>query len=358
MKKILLLAAIAATVIACKKSDTPIMPGANDKASARMMDEFFKKYAPKEEAFVLDAAAGGTITLSSGTTITFPAGVFRTKGGAPVTGNVNISARDILKASDMILANRPTLTSSGEMLESFGEIIVRARQNGEDLVLDAVKPPSVVVPIGLANANGEQPQRMEVPMWEGDTVITYTVSGHNHENQLVTGTTQVSVNRGIVWDQIPGVGFASATSTIFPLDRLGTWLNCDALYVDPRPKTTVLGYFGDKFNWETGNNYTSNDPTLLFFKTKNTNTLIKLYNVILYPAPSKEGLLSYQNSIPVGQEGTFLAMSAKDGKFYAEMRDVTIPTPESGKNYVAYTFNLTEVSESQLLNLIDQMSTK
>ena len=118
-------------------------------------------------------------------------------------------------------------------------------------------------------------------------------------------------------DQIAGFGVASPATTIFPLDALGQWRNCDALYNDPRPKTTVLGYFGDKFNTETGNNYTGSDPTMLFFKTKNTNTLIKLYNVIFTPAPGKEGLLSYQNSIPIGQEGTLLALSAKNGKFYA-----------------------------------------
>ncbi|GAB3419818.1 hypothetical protein [Niabella aquatica] len=343
------------TVSSCKKSDNPIpLSGTDDKASIQIMDAFFARHAPKDEKFTMDAVAGGTITLSSGTTITFPAHAFKTAAGAVVSGSVTISARDILNASDMILADKPTLTSGGEMLESFGEIIVKAEQNNNQLVLNGAKPPSVVVPIG-AGANGLQ---REVPMWAGDSTISYTLSGYNHENINVSVTSQVSVKRGITWDQIPGWGVASPATTIFPLDALGEWRNCDALYNDSRPKTTVLGYFGDQFNSETGNNYSSSDPSLLFFKTKNSNTLIKLYNVIFVPAAGKEGLLSYQNSIPVGQEGTFLALSAKNGKLYAEIRDVTIPPPGTGKTYAAFTFNMTEVSESQLLSLINQMNTK
>lgn len=347
--------ALTATLFtSCKKNDSAFIGTAVDRASTQVMDAFFAKHAPKDELFNLDATTGGTITFSSGTKITFPPNAFKTAGGTVVSGNVTIRGRDILKASDMILADKPTITDTGSMLESFGEIIVKAEQNNNQLVLNAPKPPNVVVPIG-GGANGQQ---REVPMWAGDSMVSYTTTGHNHENISVSVTTQVGVRKGISWNQIPGFGVASPTTTYFPLSTLGQWVNCDALYNDPRPKTTVLGYFGDKFNTETGNNYSSTDPSTLFFKTKGTNTLIKLYNVIFAPIAGKEGLLSYQNSIPIGQEGTFLALSAKNGKLYAEMRDVTIPAPASGKTYAGFTFNLSEVTESQLLSLINQMSTK
>ncbi|WP_346235955.1 hypothetical protein ABDK00_017915 [Niabella insulamsoli] len=357
MKKILIAAmAIAAIAISsCKKNDSGIPPfNFDDKSSTLLMDAFFEQHAPQNERFTLDAASGGTITLASGTKINFPANAFKTLNGAAVSGSVTIFARDILKASDMIVADKPTLTSDGAMLESFGEIFVKAEQNNNELVLNAPKPAAVIVPIG-AGANGQQ---REIPMWAGDSLINFTTEGYNHENIQVSLMTQIGVRPGITWDQIAGFGVASPTTTNFPLDALGQWRNCDALYNDPRPKTTVLGYFGDKFNTETGNNYSSSDPSLLFFKTKGSNTLIKMYNVILAPDAGKEGLLSYQNSIPVGQEGTFLAMSAKNGKFYAAMRDVTIPAPASGKTFAGFSFNLSEVSESQLLSLINQMNTK
>src|SRR5690606_34884460 len=90
--------------VSCKKNDNGVVL-ADDITSARLMAEFFEKYAPQSETFTLDASAGGTLTLSSGTTITFPANAFVKPDGSPVSGNVSVSAKDILTAGDMILAN-------------------------------------------------------------------------------------------------------------------------------------------------------------------------------------------------------------------------------------------------------------
>lgn len=357
MKKFNLIAVIAMailTIVSCKKSDVNV-PN-NNNADLRKIQEFFDKNKPKYESFTVDASAGGSITLTSGTKITFPANAFK-RGNTIVTGNVQVSALDILKPSNMILGDRPTITSNGQMLESFGEIVVRANQNGNELQLNneaAGKAVNVALAVGLAPGA----QRREAPIWDGDSAISQTSSGHNHENQMVSITTTVRVPKGIDWSLLSGqFGSVTPTTSYFNLDSLGQWRNVDALYNDPRPKTTVLGYFGNLFN-TTNSNYMGQEPSMLFFKTKGTNTLVKLYNVIFNPVAGKEGLLSYQNSMPIGQEGTFLAITTKNGKFYAEMRDVTIGSPDPGKNYVAYTFNFTEVSEAQLLSLINQMNTK
>lgn len=358
MKKTFLpLALVTITLLilaSCKKNESPFFPGADDQASARMMQAFFEKHAPKTETFSFDASAGGTITLKSGTKITFPANAFVKPDGSKVTGPVTVSAKDILKASDMILANKPTVTSSGEMLESFGEIIVNASRNDTALRINPAvvqRPPTVMVPVGTATG-----AKREAPMWEGDTTVSYTNNGFNHENQPTSVTVQYSVSKGIAWSQIPGWGAVSGATTTFPLDALGQWRNCDALYNDPNPKTTVLGYFGDRFNGQTGTG--GQTPSMLFFKKAGTNTLINYSAMILNPAPGKEGFLSYQNSMPIGTSGTFLAMSAKNGKFYAELKDVTFGAPVAGKDFISYSFSLSEVSETQLLNLINLVNTK
>ncbi len=358
MKKTNLIAVIVSmaiiTLTSCKKSKVEIP--VNNSADLQKIQTFFDNNKPKYESFTVDASAGGTITLASGTKITFPANSFK-NGSTVVSGNVTISALDILKPSSMILGDRPTVTDDGKMLESFGEIIVNAKQNGNELQLNnnaEGKAPNVALAVGA----GRGAQRGDIPIWSGDTVITSTSSGHNHENQMVSVSTQVRIPKGVQWSQLPGqIGSANATTSYFNLDALGEWRNVDALYSDPRPKTTVLGYFGNLFN-TTNPNYMGQEPSMLFFKTKTTNTLVKLYNVIFNPIAGKEGLLSYQNSMPIGQEGTFLAITTKNGKFYAELRDVTIPSPDAGKNYVAFTFNFSEVTETQLLNLINQMNTK
>ncbi len=358
MKKIFLPLLLVTVTISglssCKKNDRLALPGIDDQASARIMQAFFEKHAPKTETFSFDASAGGTITLKSGTKITFPANAFVKPDGSPVAGSVTVSAKDILKASDMILANKPTATSSGEMLESFGEIIVNASRNDTALRLNPAvmqRPPTVMVPVGTATG-----AKREAPMWEGDTTVSYTNNGFNHENQPTSVTVQYAVSKGIDWNQLPGWGTVSGGTTIFPLDVLGQWRNCDALYNDPNPKTTVLGYFGDKFNGQTGSG--GQAPSMLFFKKAGTNTLINYSTMILNPAPAKEGFLSYQNSMPIGTSGTFLAISAKDGKLYAELKEATFGAPAAGKDFISYSFSLREVSETQLLNLINLVNTK
>jgi len=360
MKKIILSAATLALMLAsfssCRKNESLTVDNKiNDKESAILFKRFVQDNSPNEEKVTIDAAKGETVVLPSGTKIIFPPNVFANGVGATVTGNVSLAIQDILKPSSMILLNKPTLTVDGKMLESFGEIIVKASQNNNPVQLrPQQKPIMVQVPIG-GNANGGN---RDIPMWDGDTVIATTLNGHNQENEATSISQSFAVNKGVDWTQISGFGISTSGSTIFPLDALGDWRNCDALYNDPRPKTTILGYFGNLFNTETGNSYSGIDPSVLFFKTAGTNTIVKLYNQILNATSDKQGLMSYQNSIPIGQEGTFLAMSAKNGKFYAEMRDVTIPSPASGKNYVGYSFHLSEVSETQLLNLINQMNNK
>ena len=137
MKKTNLIAVIVSmaiiTLTSCKKSKVEIP--VNNSADLQKIQTFFDNNKPKYESFTVDASAGGTITLASGTKITFPANSFK-NGSTVVSGNVTISALDILKPSSMILGDRPTVTDDGKMLESFGEIIVNAKQNGNELQLN------------------------------------------------------------------------------------------------------------------------------------------------------------------------------------------------------------------------------
>ncbi|MGJ7032735.1 hypothetical protein [Niabella hirudinis] len=356
MTPLLALLSLAVFLFACKKDNMPIDPQSAYQKDVEKMNRFFKAHEPAVEKFTVDAGAGSTVTLQNGTKISFGPNAFVKPGGAIATGNVTVGARVFIKASEMILGDKPAFTAEGKILETFGEAMVTAEQGGQQLALNPQqKPPNVQVPIPAAGANGAN---REIPMWDGDTTVSTEYSGYNHENVYTTITETYTIRKGMAWTQIPGsFGAGNAAATYFPLDALGDWRNCDALYSITTPKTTVLGYFGDKFNIKTGNNYSGQDPTELFFKVSGVNTMVKLYNPIFHPITGKEGLLSYQNSIPIGASGTFLAMSVVNGKFYAEMRDVTI-TPDAGKNFMGIHFNLQEVSETQLLQLIQQMNTK
>lgn len=359
MKKLQQLTAVLATAAllgtACKKgeqSNEQYADTGRDKMTA-----FFKQHAPQTEFFTINASTGGLITSSKGTKYYFSPNSLVDGNGNPVTGTVKVSVRELAAASEMILGDKPAATSGGIMLRSFGEFNIGAEQGNQPLRLRADSAVRVQAPVRQPAAGGQLP--IDVPMWDGDTSYTSTLSGYNHENQNITITQTVYGNKGVSWNQLTGNNATLGGGGYnFRIDSLFQWRNCDALYNPAGVKTTVLGFFGDKFNNTTGNNYMGQDPSMLFFKVRNQNTIVKLYNVIFQPAAGKEGLLSYQQSFTVGEQGTFLAISAKDGKFYAEMRDVTIAAPAPGKNYVPYNFNLTEVSQSQLLTLIQQMDTK
>ncbi len=363
MKKLFAIpAACLLLATSCKKNDSDPSPKFSNERDAEKISAFFEKHARKKESFTIDISEGRIITTSKGTEINFSPGSIVTKDGEPVSGDVNITVLDIFEVQDMILNNKPTITVDGEQLISFGEIIVEAEQNGEALAMNGRGNNGIRVafPIGIDDIGGGDGEQREIPLWEGQNVDVslLQVSGYNHENQSTSVTQEFYSYPGLTWSEISGLGLATSNETSFLLDELGSWRNCDVLVNDPRPGTTVLCYLGQYFNNKTGTNYTGMEPSSVFFKLKGENTLIKLYDVIMNPATGKEGFLSYQNSFPEGSEGSFLAISAKDDKFYAQLKENVTVSPESGKNYFGLQFDMQEVSESQLLALINDMKNK
>ncbi len=360
MKKLftpsLILIATAICVLSCKKNNESAAPGnTNSGQDGKVMTSFKQSHGPQFENFTVDAGAGAVITSSKGIRYTIPAGAFVTSSGAAVTGSVTVSVKEINSASDMLLGDRPTLTRDGRMLQSYGEIFVNAAQNNQNLVLK--RDSAVKVQIPAKPVNGGQ----EVPLWAGDSSTSVSVSGYDYLNTAITIAVQQPVHRGIAWDQI-SAGYAffngSNGSLDFKLDSLAHWVNCDQLLPVSGTKITLLGYFNSHYNAETSQDYSGDQPTMLFFKPHNQNTLIKLYDIILNATGSYQGFLSYQASMPVGLQGTFLAMSTQNGKFYADMKDVTIAAPSGSNNYTTLSFDPQEVSESAMVNLILQLNTK
>jgi hypothetical protein len=335
----------------CKKSTTEPQRDADSKILA----DFLQSRAPIAESFTFDAATGTTITNSKGSKYIIPANAFINLDGSPVTGTVKIAIKEMNQVSEMIFGDRATQTGDGRLLTSFGEFFVRAEAGGRELRLRDSARVNVQIK-GPAAAGGFQ----DIPMWDGDTIVTNTINGYNHLNQAATNTQNYRASKGVDWNQLPGNFATPAAPGIygFRLDSLAQWRNCDAVYNIPGNKTTVLGYFATNFNTATGNSYQGAEPSTLFFKPTQNNTIIKLYNRILNAPAGKDGLHSYQNSMPEGMQGTFLAFSVINGQFYAEMVDVTIPVAPLGQNYVTFTFNPQPVSQTDLANMITLLNTK
>ena len=351
-----IIAATAISIMSCKKNnDASAQPSNN--ADGQTMTAFMQSHGPQFESFTVDATAGASFTSSKGIKYTIPAGAFVTAGGIAVTGSVTVAVKEINSPSDMILGDKPTLTSDGRMLVSYGEFFVKATQNSQDLLLKQDSTVKVQIPAKPANGVAQ-----EIPMWGGDSSAIFTLNGYDYLNTAVTISVQAPVRRGIAWNQINTsyAFFNGSNGTLdFKLDSLVKWRNCDAIISNNSdPKTTVLGYFNAHYNSQTQTDYSGDQPTALYFKPHNQNTLIKVYDIILNATGTHQGFISYEASMPIGMQGTFLAISTENGKFYADMQDATIGSPAGSNNYTTFTFNPQEVSESAMVSLILQMNSK
>lgn len=317
------------------------------------LHRFLQANGPKFESFAINAQENNQIKTKNGSSYTISKGSISKPNGGPVSGTVIVSIKEINTPANMIFADKQTATFKGEALLSYGEFFVTAEQGGQKLVLTKDSSIKVQVPV-----RGDIKQK--IPMWDGDTTITVTTTGYNYINQLTSVTSDVSANKGVDWQAIttPGADYAlfDGTSLNFRLDSLIKWTNCDAFSSNPNPKTTVLGYFNTNYNPATGTSFQGEEPSMLYFRPAGQNTIVKFYNTIFTPPAGFAGFLSYQNMIPIGQAGTFLAISSIGGVFYAEKKTVTIAAPAPGNNYSTVTFNPAPISASALAALITSMN--
>lgn len=343
------------------KNDQPLSSNTNLAAAAApdpdgsKIHQFLQANGPAYESYTVTLQDKATFTTRGGRRYTISRNSLVRPDGSPASGVITFTVKEITTAAAMIFADRPTATNTGAPLESFGEFFVAANQGGTPLRLRRDSAIAVQAPAKLND--------QRIPMWNGDTSITITTSGYNYINQLVTLTSTVSANKGVDWSPVTNPASAYAlfdgtTSTLnFRLDSLIKWTNCDRLMSLPNPKTTVLAYFNSNYNPATGTSFTGEEPTMLYFKPTGVNSIIKFYNTIFTPPAGYEGFLSYQNAIPVGQSGTFLAISSINGQFYAEQKTVTIPAPAAGNNYTTISFNPVPVTPTALVALINSMNT-
>ncbi len=331
----------------CKKKDTNDNTASTSQldADVALIKGFFDENRKKSESFSLDAAIGGTIVTDDGTRINFSPNSFQDGNGNQVTGNVDIQVVEFNQPSEMVLGNKPTVSENGEILISAGEFFVTATSGGSLL---QVRPQSTTVIIPVDTVNGRID---DMRIWSGDTVMMASLSGYDYQNVYQTVPVAYNMNPGVLWSD-EGLVSSTATEYEMPLDSMGTWSNCDALYSITGPKTTLLCYFSI-FNDSSQYVTSGIQPSMLFFKPSSINSIIKLSSFIFLPPAGYEGFLSYQNTMPVGESGDFLAITAKDGKLYAELKsNEMIPMPNSGATYTSISFNLQEVTEAQLLSMI------
>ncbi len=337
---------------ACKKKDDPVVNNNNNSTSLAadqaLLQSFFDNNRKKPESFTLDASLGGSIFTQDGTQIVFTPTCFTDLNGNPVTGTVDLQVTEFNVPSEMILGNKPTVDVNGEMLISEGEFMVTATANNQEVML---RPNAVTIIITRDTSVAVIDQ---MRAWSGDTNVVLATSGHNHLNAAVTVFDNHMINPGVLWND-QGQAMVTGTGYEIPLDSLGNWANCDAFAQFGNTRTTLLCYMSV---YNDSARYISQgiQPSMVLCKPLSINSVTKLYHHILDAPAGYKGMLSTQNNMPVGEACDFLAITAKDGKFYAELKsNQNIPAPATGDNYSTLSFNMQEVSEAQLLSMIQSL---
>jgi len=292
---------ILLTLFSCKKDKEKVVPAVNNTTSTATptptpttstsnLNNFFKQNVlDATQTFTIDASLGQTITGDQGTSIFIPANSFQNNSNNIVSGNITIELIEIQTQADMIWLNKTT-TSNGQLLVSGGELSIKAFQNGEQLTLSSAGSVSIQMPTN---------NPVNMSLFSGSEDSTGFV------NWTPTGT-------NVPLDTTGGFTFTIQSGT-FSNDSLG-WINCDYFYNQSNLTTLTVIL--------PPNHDESNTSIWLFF------------NSIYAAAPALwdytyNNFQSYQNSLPIGEQITIVAVSEVNGQMYSSFTPITLTANQS-----------------------------
>lgn len=254
------------------------------------------------QTFTGNAATGFTLTGDKGTKVKFPANAFVDGNGNIVSGTVTVTLKEVLSKKDVMFSGVMT-ESNGQLLESGGELLIKALKDGKDLQVNpALGDTGIKVEVPKVMNNKDmglfvQQKRDQGPNGGGAT-------GGNGGQQPQNPTT---------WVPAPYYPFGNGpNSYTFTLPGF-TWVNCDRFYSDPNPKTTVTvsPVFQD-------NNQVTDMQVMLVFKN--------IATVITFPFNYQiQQFESYQNSLPIGSQAHLVILGKdSDGFIQFGTQSITI----------------------------------
>lgn len=271
------IAASIATLVSCKKN--------NDTPAYAKADDFWTTHKIPTQSFTGNATTGFAVIGEKGTKVKFPANAFVDGNGNIVSGNVTVTLKEVLSKKDVLLSGVMT-ESNGQLLESGGEMEIKANQDGKPLRIN----PNL----------GDTGIQVEVPKVMNNRDMGLFVQEKRDQGQGGGGTGGGQQQQNpTTWVPAPYYPFGNGpNSYTFTLPGF-TWVNCDRFYSDPNPKTTVtvLPAFQD-------NNQVTDLQVILVFKNIST--------VVTFPFNySIQKFESYQNSLPIGSQA-HLVLIGKD----------------------------------------------
>lgn len=294
--------AVTVFIISChpELSDARKEAGANKTVS-----EFHTKNRKEQQVFTTSATTSNVITTSKGAKLYLPSNGFVTSGGSAVSGNIEVSVKEIYTPMEMIINNMPTV-SDGKLLESGGEFQVTVTQNGAPLEL----APGNFLKIGLPDINRDL-----------------------RGMQVFKGVPDTAGQVNWVLNSNPG-NFVVQDSTLFANSNLFSnevdWINVDKFISEPTVEFTV----------QPGN-APSGDSTNVFVHITGRNTVVKMNWT--------QGLSYFKTNSLLAVPCTIVGISTKNGELYASV------TPVNIQNGGSVTMNFSLYTEQQLKSRLSQL---
>ena len=196
-----------------------------------------------------------------------------------------------------------------------------------------------------------------MPLWVADTRMSRTYSGLNQDADRTTIEQPIVKMSGATW-QTNGQKTVVNDQRLmsFDIPKLNMWFNCAVLKpVENDNLTTVMVYFSQNYTPSVSSNDFDLQPSAVFFKPEGFNGLIKFYNPIITNELTKQGFHSYENAMPVGMKGKLLAFTNSNGRYFIDVKNITISQPEAGKRFVSFTMQPIEVSKEAFLETIKSL---
>ena len=286
---------VSLVLVACKKEDPEVivLPPIDNLTPTSSIGAFFDNNLESEkQTFTINPTTDYMVTGVNGTTLFFNANTFEDMNGNTVSGPVEIEMIETQSNKDMLLWNRPTTTTSGELLVSGGIVYVNVSQGGNQLSINDNAPIQASVPsdnyIAMDYFTGSEDNdgRFGWELDDTDTVTTNTADTTN-------------------WNPNGGGLFTFD----FTIDSIG-WINCDYFY-GTDPLTGVQVELPDSFNG-------SNSAVFIYYS--NLNSVASLYD------SDEDGVfdLGWSYATPIGQNISFVVISEINGSFYYSIVNATI----------------------------------
>lgn len=261
-------------------------------------------FAPENqlETFNFNEDLGGMIVTSLGTRFIFYPNSLATLDNQSVDGMVTVEIIELFTKGDIIRYGAQTLANNGQLLESGGEFLVKAYQNGQELKVANGNSYNIQVPNVSPNVN--------MQFFDLDD------SGNLPEWVPVEPNTQTNwVQPGEWEDSTAADGFGWGYYII--TDRFD-WINCDAYVTYPPDQVTNISV-------TVPEGYT-NVNTGVFLVFSDSNLSDDPIVVQLWGDPTT--MMFTSPLLPIGFDATIIVMSSvgddANPQFQYEVIDITI----------------------------------